>query len=152
MVISTKRKRRIMVKKIIAPFLVSTVVFAGLLFALAYVPAIASSDCNNLKGCERKFCEIERQLNTSQEKGNKHKAAGLRQALDNAKEHCTDNGLKEDLIREIEETQKDITEYESDLKEAEEYEKKDKVRKYQAKIGEMKNKIKRLDDELSNLN
>lgn len=141
-----------MIKKINVPFSVSTVVFAGLLFVSTYVPAIASSDCDSLKGCERKFCEIERQLNIAQEKGNKHKASGLRKSLANAKEHCTDNGLKEDLIREIEETQKDITEYESDLKEAEEYGKKDKVRKYQVKIEEKKNKIKHLEDELSNLN
>ncbi len=141
-----------MIKKINAPFSVVTVVFAGLLFVSTSVPAIASYDCNNLKGCEKKFCEIERQLNIAQEKGNKRKAAGLRKSLDNAKEHCTDNGLKEDLIREIEETQKDITEYESDLKEAEEYGKKDKVRKYQVKIEEKKNKIKRLEDELSSLN
>ncbi len=141
-----------MIKKINATFSVSTVVFTGLLFVSTYVPAIASSDCNNLKGCEKKSCEIERQLNIAQEKGNKPKAAGLRTALDNVKEHCTDKGLKEDLSKEIEETQNDITEYESDLKEAEEYGKKDKVRKYQVKIEEKKNKIKRLEEELSNLN
>ncbi|MEA3467650.1 MAG: DUF1090 domain-containing protein [Thermodesulfobacteriota bacterium] len=141
-----------MIKKINTPFSVSTVVFAGLLFVSTCVPAIESSDCNNLKGCERKFCVIEQQLNIAQGKGNKRKSVGLRKSLDNAKEHCTDNGLKEDLIREIEDTQKDITEYESDLKEAEEYGKNDKVRKYQVKIKEEQNKIKRLEDELSNLN
>ncbi|MCD6388151.1 MAG: DUF1090 domain-containing protein [Desulfobulbaceae bacterium] len=141
-----------MIKKNNTSFFVATVVFAGLLFFSTYVSAIASSDCDNLKGCERKFCEIERQLNIAQEKGNKRKADGLRKSLDNAKEHCTDNGLKEDLIREIEEAQKEITEYESDLKEAEEYGKKDKVRKYQVKIEEKKNKIKGLEDELSSLN
>jgi predicted phage-related endonuclease len=104
-----------------------------------------------LKGCERKFCEIERQLNIAQEKGDKRKAAGLKKSLGNAKEHCTDDGLKDDLIREIEEAQKDITEYESDLKEAEEYGKTEKFLKYQAKIEEKKNKIKRLKEELPNL-
>ncbi len=135
-----------MFKKISASFPVSTVVFTGLLFVSISVPTRASSDCNNLKGCERKFCKIERQLSIAQEKGNKRKVAGLKKSLDNAKEHCTDNGLKEDLIREIEETQKDIAEYESDLKEADEYGKKDKVRKYRVKIEEKE--IKRLEDEL----
>ncbi len=137
--------------KITAPLSVTTVLFVGLLFASISVPAIASSDCNNLQGCEKKFCEIEKQLNIAQEKGDKRKATGLKKSLENAKEHCTENGLKEELIREIEETQKEITEYGSDLKEAEEYGKEDKVRKYQAKIEEKKNKIKRLEDELSNL-
>lgn len=141
-----------MFKKIITLFSVSTMVFAGVLFFSTYVPAIASSECNNLKGCERKFCEIEKQLNIAQEKGNKPKVDGLRKSLDNAKEHCTNNGLKEDLIREIEEAQKEMTEYEPDLKEAEKYGKKDKVHKYQVKIEEKKNKIKRLEGELSNLN
>ena len=141
-----------MINKITAPFSVSVFVFAGLLSVSTYALAKTSSDCNNLKGCEKKFCEIERQLNIAQEKGNEHKADGLRTSLDNAKKHCTDQGLQEDLIEEIEESQKDMTEHESDLKEAEEYGKKDKIRKYKAKIEEKKNKIKRLEDELSNLN
>lgn len=141
-----------MIKQIKTLSSISTVVFVGLLFVSTSVPAIASSDCKNLKGCERKLCEIERQLSIAQEKGNKHKIDGLRKSLENAKEHCTDNGLRDDLIQKIEETQNDITDYESDLKEAEEYGKKDKVRKYQAKIEEEKIKIKRLEDELSNLN
>lgn len=141
-----------MIKKIIEYFSVSAIVFAGLLFVSTHALAIASSDCNNLKGFEKKFCEIERQLNIAQEKGNEHKADGLIKSLDNAKKHCTDKGLQEDLIEEIEESQKDITEYKSDLKEAEEYGKKDKIRKYKVKIEEKKNKIKCLEDELSNLN
>jgi len=140
-----------MIKKINTPLSVSIIVCAGLLLFSISVPAIASSDCNNLKGCERKFCEIERQLSIAQETGNKHKADGLRKSLDNAKEHCTDDGLKEDLAKEIEESQTKITEYESDLKEAEKYGKKDKIRKYQEKIEEEKNQIKRHEDKLSDL-
>ena len=135
-----------------ATVLFLTVVSISVLFVLTSVPVIASPDCGNLKGCEKKFCEIERQLKIAQEKENKGKVNGLTRSLENAKEHCTDKGLKEDLVEEIEEAQKEITEYESDLKEAEEYGKKEKVRKYQVKIEEKKNKIKRLEDELSNLN
>jgi len=121
------------------------------LMSVLSVPAFASSDCANLKGCEKKFCEIERQLNIAQEKGNKGKVNGLTKSLKNAKEHCSDKDLKEDLLEEIEEANDEIIEYESDLKEAKEYGKKDKVRKYQEKIEEEKNKIKHLEDELSNL-
>lgn len=139
-----------MTKKVITPYL--TVILAGLLFVLISTVVIASSDCGNLKGCEKKFCEIERQLNLAQDKGNIRKADGLKRALENAKEHCTDKGLKEDLVEEIEEANEEIVEYESDLKEAKEYGKTDKVRKYQEKIKEEKNKINHLEDELSNLN
>ena len=139
-----------MTKKVITQYL--TVILTGLLFVLISAAVIASSDCVNLKGCEKKFCEIERQLNIAQDKDNMRKADGLKRALENAKEHCTDKGLKEDLIEEIEEANEEIVEYESDLKEAKEYGKTDKVRKYQEKIKEEKSKINRLEDELSNLN
>ena len=138
-----------MTKKVISLYL--TVALTGLLFVLLSALVIASSDCVKLKGCEKKFCEIERQLEVAQEKGNKRKANGLRRALENTKENCTDKGLKEDLIKEIEEVNEEIAEYESDLKEAKEYGKTDKVRKYQEKIEEEKSKINHLKDELSNL-
>lgn len=138
-----------MTKQVTALFL--TVASISVLFVSISIPVFASSDCGNLKGCEKKFCEIERQLKIAQEKGNKGKVHGLTRSLENAKEHCTDKGFKEDLVEEIEETNNNIVEYESDLKEAKEYGKKDKVRKYQEKIEEEKNKIKHLEDELSNL-
>ena len=128
----------------------SIVTLTGLLFIST--PVSASTDCSNLKGCERKYCEIERQLDIAQQKDNERKADGLKKALNEAKEHCTYKGLKEDLVEEIDEVKEEIAEYESDLKKAKEYEKTDKVRKYQEKIKEEKNKINHLEDELSNLN
>lgn len=130
-------------------FSVTTTIFAGFLFLSSPVPALASSDCGNLKGCERKFCEIETQLNTAQEKGNKHEAGGLQKALESAKEHCTDERLREELVEDIEDAKEDIIEYKADLKEAEEDGKADKVRKYQGKIEEENSKIKRFENELS---
>ncbi len=127
---------------------VSTIVFTGVLFLLS-IPAAASSECTNLKGCERKFCEIERQLNIALENNNKRKADGLRKSLIGAKEHCTEKGLREDLVEEMEEAEEDVTEYELNLKEAKEYGKEDKVRKYEEKIEEKKRKIESLQDKLS---
>lgn len=132
-----------------AQFSVTTTIFAGFLFLLSPVPALASSDCGNLKGCERKLCGIETQLNTAQEKGNKHEAGGLQKALEGAKEHCTDERLKEELVEDIEDAKEDIIEYKADLKEAEEGGKADKVRKYLRKIEEQNSKIKRYENELS---
>lgn len=140
-----------MIKKISSLFFISTVAFAGLLFISISMAASASSDCSNLKGCEKKFCEIERQLNIAQEKGNKRKVEGLTKSLEQAKKHCTDKGLREDLVGEIEEAKEEIADYETELKEAEEYGKTDKVRKYQEKIEEEKSKITSLEHELSNL-
>ncbi len=130
---------------------VSTVALAGLFLFTTSIPVIASSNCENLNGCEKKFCEIEKQLKISQEKGNEHKADGLRRALNNSKENCSDKALKDDLIKEIRDEKKEIVEHESDLKEAEQYQEIDKVRKYLNKIEEKEVKINRLEDEISEL-
>lgn len=143
-----------MIKKFRALFSVSkilTIVLIGLLFISISVPAIALSGCEYLKGCEKKFCEIERQLKISQKKGNKNKVEGLMRSLKNAKKYCTTKGLKEDLLKEISKVKKEIVEYKSDLMKAKEHGKTDKVRKYQEKIKEEKNKLKLLEEELSDL-
>lgn len=140
-----------MINKKVQLFSVPTIIFTGLVFVLASMPALASTGCDDLKGCEKKFCEIENQLNIANEKGNKSQAYGLTKSLENAKDHCTDQGLKDDLVEKIEESKNDIAEYEEDLKEAKEYEKTDKVRKYEDKIEDEKRKMKRLEDKLSAL-
>ena len=129
----------------------STIPLAGLLFVATPAPAITLSDCSNLKGCERKFCEIEKQLTIAQNSGNRQQADGLKKSLEQAKNHCTDKGLKEDLVKKIKAEKEDITEYEVDLRKAEESLKTDKICKYQKKIEEKKSKITRLETELSNL-
>ena len=140
-----------MIKKVTEIFSTLIITLAGLLLISIPISVSASPHCNNLKGCEKKFCEMERQLNIAQENNNARKVDGLNKALGEAKEHCTVKNFKEDLIEKLKEVKKEIAEYESDLKDAQEYGKTDKVRKYQEKIEEEKNKIKHLEDELSNL-
>lgn len=140
-----------MIKMFTRLFTTSTTAFTGLLFAFSAVPVLASVDCGNLKGCDRKFCEIENQLNIAQERDNDRKAAGLANALAEASLHCTDEGLREDLVEEIEEAKEDLAAYQADLKEAEEDGDMDDIRKYQNKIEEEKDEINYLENELSNL-
>lgn len=129
----------------------STAAFAASLFFSLSSTAFASSKCENFKGCEKKFCEIEKQLAIAIENGNKRKENGLTESLANAKAHCTDKGLEKDLREEIKSVQEEIIEYESDLAEAKRDKDADKVRKYQKKIDKEKNKLKRLESELSDL-
>ena len=140
-----------MIKKKSRLFAVLAMVFAGSLFILTPISALASSSCSHLKGCDRKFCEIENQLKISQEKGNKNKADGLQKALEEAKKYCTDEGLRKDLMKEIAEAKEDMSEYQADLTEAEEDGKTDKVRKYQEKIKAQRSEIKDLERELISL-
>lgn len=141
-----------MIKTFTRLFTTSTIAVTGLLFTFAAAPAFASLDCGGLKGCDRKFCEIQNQLNIAQQKGNDRKIDGLTKALAESKMHCTDEGLREDLAEEIEEAKEDLAAYQADLKEAEEDGDMDDVRKYQKKIEKEKREIKHLENELSNLN
>ena len=127
----------------------SFVIFAGLLIAVVSAPALASPNCDEVKGCERKFCEIERQIIVAQKNNNTRRESGLRKALEEAKANCTDQGLRKDLIRDIEDAKEDIAEYQADLTESEQDADAKKVRKYQDKIEEKEKEIKHLKDELS---
>jgi len=129
----------------------STTTVAGFLFMLAATPALASSSCEAVKGCDRKFCEIEQQLDIAQKKGNDHQVAGLEKALKEAKQHCTDEGLREDLIEDIKDAKEDMAEYKADLRESEEDGDRDDLRKYQKKIEEERTEIQQLENELSHL-
>ncbi len=125
---------------------------SGLSLFFVASQTMAAADCESLKGCERKFCEIEKQLAISVAEGNKKKSDGLRESLINAKKHCTDAGLKDDLIDEIADAKEDVAEYEADLQEAKADGEQDKVIKYQEKLEEELRELKRLEKELSDLN
>jgi hypothetical protein len=129
----------------------STKASAILLLLLASSHSLASSDCENLKGCEKKSCEIQRQLTIANEAGNERKIDGLTTALKENAENCTYKGLKNDLVEEIEESWEDIAEYKADLQQAEKDGKSEKILKYQAKIAEEESEIMRLEKELSDL-
>lgn len=124
--------------------LLLTIFFAGLLVNISTVQASSVGDCSRHLGCEKKFCEIEKQIIIAQDKDNKRRVEGLNKALKEAKSHCTDKGLKKDLAGKIEEIREEISEYEIDLKEAKEDNKIDKIIKYEQKISEEKLKLKEL--------
>lgn len=100
----------------------------------AFPIALAASTCRQLTGCERKVCEIERQLTMAQKTGNAHKVNGLRKALHQVKRNCTDSGMRSHGVQDKEQTKTDLAEYEADLKSAAPYGKIQEMRKYQEKI------------------
>ena len=145
-------RERLMIKISARLFTISTTIFTLLIFTLAASPASASSGCESLKGCDRKFCEIKKQIDIAQEKRNYRRADGIKTALEKASLHCTDEGLRQELAEEIMEAEEDLAEYEADLKEAEKDGDMDDLRKYQKKIDEESSTIEQLKNELSNLN
>lgn len=128
---------------------------APLCFAalVAVTPVVAQTpaSCSALKGCERKFCEMEIQLNMAKQTGDNHQLAGLQMALDNARTSCNDNKLKDNLTAKLVDANKELVRYQADLQQAKQNGKQDKVVKYQKKLDETTSEINLLNDQLSQL-
>lgn len=116
-------------------------------------PAVAQTQasCSTLKGCEKKFCEMEIQLTMAKQAGDTNQVAGLQMALDNARTSCSDTRLKDALSAKLAEANQDLVRYQADLQQAEQQGKKDKIMKYKKKLEEITSEINRLNDQLSQL-
>jgi len=113
--------------------------------------SMASSQCDALTGCEKKFCEIEYQIKKAEQYDNQYKVERLTTALKAAKENCTNEGLKDDLREKIESNEQDLAEYQADLEEAKRDDRADKIRKYEGKIEKELRNIDSLKQELSEI-
>ncbi|MEZ8814052.1 DUF1090 domain-containing protein [Vibrio cyclitrophicus] len=113
--------------------------------------SMASTQCDALIGCEKKFCEIEYQIKKAEQYDNQYKVERLTTALEVAKENCTNEGLKDDLREKIESNEQDLAEYQADLEEAKRDDRADKIRKYEDKIEKELGKIDELKQELAQI-
>ena len=113
--------------------------------------SFASSQCEDLSGCERKSCEIEYQIDKAKEYSNQHKVDGLTKALKEVKANCTNDGLKDKIAEKIESSEEDLAEYREDLEEAKQSGKTQKVKKYQRKIEDEIEERDRLVEELAEI-
>ncbi|CDT54169.1 DUF1090 domain-containing protein [Vibrio coralliirubri] len=124
----------------------------SLLFLCAFsFNSMASTQCDALTGCEKKFCEIEYQIKKAEQYDNQYKVERLTKALKAAKENCTNEGLKDDLREKIESNEQDLAEYQADLEEAKRDERAGKIRKYEGKIEKELRKIDELKQELAQI-
>ena len=109
-------------------------VLSGMVIAVLAGNSLAASRCVDLSACERKFCEIERQLEQAQRANQQQKVDGLRRALANAKANCSDHQLRRELLDDIEETQAEIADHWQDLHQAEQDGDAAKIIKYRDKL------------------
>ncbi|MFA0326250.1 DUF1090 domain-containing protein [Vibrio splendidus] len=124
----------------------------SLLFLCAFsFNSMASTQCDALTGCEKKFCEIEYQIKKAEQYDNQYKVERLTTALKAARENCTNEGLKDDLREKIESNEQDLVEYKAELEEAKRDERADKIRKYEGKIEKELRKIDKLKQELAKI-
>ncbi|PKH06729.1 DUF1090 domain-containing protein [Moritella sp. Urea-trap-13] len=110
-----------------------------------------AADCSALKACDKKVCEINKQLSMAKSDNNQHKVDGLNKALKYTTEYCTVGGLRDDIQDKIDDAMEDIEDYKSDLSEAESENKMNKVQKYERKIKQENDKISMLKLELADL-
>lgn len=89
-----------------------------LLFALAIYGA-ATLAAEPSPACDAKRASIEAQISEAQARGRTRELAGLKRALKNNNEHCTDQSLARDREAQIRKAQAEVTEREKDLREAE---------------------------------
>lgn len=127
--------------------LLATAALAAPLLSVHAAPA-ATKDCSALRSCAAKFCHIENDIAAAQANGNTRREAGLRRALAEAQDSCTDESLRKDRLKAIGEHKEKVQEREAELAEARDKGKQDKIDKAQRKLAEAQAELKDAEDEL----
>ena len=123
----------------------------GVLLVSTGVIANTQNNCDNLTGCKKKICHIEKDIAVAKKMENKDRVKGLQISLEKVNKYCTNDKLIEDLEDKIKDTEKDLQEDKEDYEKALKDNRPDKVEKYKAKMAEENNKIERLRVELKEL-
>ncbi|MCD6433323.1 MAG: DUF1090 domain-containing protein [Sulfurimonas sp.] len=127
----------------------------GILLLSGCTNAVDSSvvvNCDGLKGCEQKICNLKNDINIAKKTNNENRVDGLVISLNKVKKHCTDEGMIEEIQDKIRDTKKDSKEDTKNYEEAVKDAKLDKIKKYETKMAEEKQELKQLEDELKQLN
>lgn len=111
----------------------------------------AQTDCNTLKGCAEKTCEVNKQIALAKKAENTHKLKGLNEAQEEIKEHCSDDKIISNIRKDLSKANEELAEHQEDLKEAHAEHKSDKIEKYTAKIKEDETEITSLEAKLSKM-
>lgn len=107
-------------------------------FAISFV-GFSQTNCANLKGCERKLCELNTKLAAAKKAGNQSQIKGVEDAIAQTKKNCTTKTVNNDLNKKVKEKQQKVNERTADLNEAiKDNESKEKIDKKRKKLNEAK--------------
>ena len=123
----------------------------GALLLSVNVTANTQTNCNNLTGCKKKVCHIEKDMAIAKKNENRSREKGLQISLEKVNTYCTDDKLIEDLEDKIKDTKKDLQEDKEEYEKALKDNRPSKIEKYKTKMAEENKKIKRLEKELQTL-
>jgi hypothetical protein len=126
-------------------------ILSALAMSIFSCTSFAAADCDALKGCDKKVCNVEEKISIAKQFGNKRQENDLTIALENINKYCTVEGLRADLLASIEKSGRKIDDYELDRLVAQKKGKSDKVLKYEQKIQNEKDNITLLKAELREL-
>ena len=121
----------------------------GLLLIGVNIQANSLVNCDELIGCEKKICKLEKELESAKKMNIISKVDGLETALDKVRKYCTNDKLIKDLKDKINDKKEDLAEHLEDYEKAVKDNKTDKIKKYETKIAEDKTEIKELQEELN---
>lgn len=114
------------------------VIISTLLFTFSFM-GFAQSNCKDLKGCERKLCELNVKLAAAKKARNQNQIKGVQDAISQTKKNCTTKTVNNDLDKKVKEKQQKVNERTADLNEAvKNKESKEKIDKKRKKLDEAK--------------
>ncbi|WP_313773809.1 DUF1090 domain-containing protein [Enterobacter huaxiensis] len=95
--------------------------------------------------CQEKEKDIQREISYAEKHNNQHRVDGLKKALSEVKDNCTDSKLRADHQKKIAEQKDEIAERRQDLQEAKEKGDADKIAKRERKLQEAQDELKALE-------
>lgn len=111
---------------------------SAVFIAFSFV-GFAQSNCKDLRGCERKLCELNTKLEYAKKYNNQNQIKGVEDAIAQTKKNCTTKTVSSDLDKKVKEKQQKVKEKTDDLNEAiKENKSKEKIDKKKKKLDEAK--------------
>ncbi|MCD0473564.1 DUF1090 domain-containing protein [Flavobacterium sp. EDS] len=117
---------------------VKTKILSVAFFAITSM-GFAQTNCKELKGCERKLCELNTKLEYAKKAGNQNQIKGVEEAIAQTKKNCTTKTVANDLDKKVKEKQKEVKERTDEYNKAvKNQESKEKINKKKKKLDEAK--------------
>lgn len=95
--------------------------------------------------CQEKEQDIQREISYAEKHNNQHRFDGLKKALREVKDNCTDSKLRADHQKKIAEQKDEIAERRQDLQEAKAKGDAEKIAKRERKLQEAQDELKALE-------
>lgn len=92
--------------------------------------------------CADKQHDIEQQISYANLHGNANQVAGLQKALQESREHCTDQGLRAELQQKVSEKERKVVDRQRELAAAQASGQPDKVAKKQRRLKEAQQELR----------